>query len=311
MNATEGIEVYCCTRVYLRKMGLEKHDPVVRSLRAAIADLDFAKCKNILVNESKFADNNFPIFVYICQQKVIWKSACEHVNIDMDSKWSKESLRDHLCHQQNGKHFLDYSTKESCLQKILVDGIFEQFILLFVEFGYNVNATDISGLAAMHYAIKHGLRLTTEILIDSGASLLKEAKIASWIHTKLPALYHCLYTLDIEMLKVILKNSTNCACDIPKLKHIDQFVFLPARLPLPIQDCIRMLDHINPLSFLLIVYAVKSYSNQSSEARMIKAVNEIMNTLQEFFVRNKCWQNLMQEFSFELCEAKLQKMLKP
>ena len=237
-------------------------------IKQAVSGLDYIRCTDILSNRShvrsNVGENNFPIFVYICQQKVIWKSACEHVNIDMDSKWSKESLRDHLCHQQNGKH---------CLQKILVDGIFEQFILLFVEFGYNVNATDISGLAAIHYAIKHGLRLTTEILIDSGASLSKEAKISSWIHTKLPALYHCLYTLDVEMTKLVLEKSDIKILKYHQLdKRIDDCLYLPKNIPVLVQACLMEIDKFNPLSFVLIIIVMKSYSNSSLNTEVIETM---------------------------------------
>ena len=260
-----------------------------RTLRAKISSLDFEGCHTLL--ESDFAvrgDELSPIFISICHEKAIWKTVALKFDVDLEEEgWNEDELSKVISTKEDNLLSAGYMKKTGIangLAKVAVERIFEQFIRLFMDYGYKIDATDFSGHTALHHAIKYGFRSTVKLLIESGADLSIRAVVASWIRVKLPAIYHSLYALDEEATRIVLKH-----CDEGNIKmeleKIDEFVYLPKNIPETITKYLQKLNELTPLNFLLIILIIKTYGNPNINSHLLGEMVNIGKNLSVLFHR--------------------------
>lgn len=273
-------------------MGIKKANTFERSIRACIGNLSVENCRKLLDHGfEEHGNREAPVFIYICHEKAIWKSTAAKLGIDLEAKWNEEELTDLM--ETKEQDYRCSGIKESCtangLKKIIVDGVLEQFALLFVEFGYDIDACDFSGKTALHLAVKHGFMSTAKLLVKSGASLSRTSPIASWIRTQLPALYHSLYTLDVEMTQMVMAQSVVTRSDLEKhsvsVDGMEKFAYLPKKIPERIRQHLQAITKVNPRNFLLITLVIKAYDNPNINSKMLAEMVEVGRCFARLFNR--------------------------
>ena len=269
------------------RMQLGRYSQFEQSLRSGISSLDHQRCKVLLENSKDESKEVFPIFVFICQEKALWKTVCSKLGIDLREKWTNEDFRATASekfsklNQKDRAYFTNRPDILPKLEKIAVEEIFENFVSLFASFGYNLNETDFNGLTALHHAIKHAFLHMADILIKYGADVAKEARIASWIRIKMPALYHSLYYHDFEMTRLILHSSKDIL-HIP-INSMDNFVYLPKNVPAPVLACLNCIQEINPVIFMMVITMIQSHSNPNCTTEMLEKFVDLASTCRNVF----------------------------
>ena len=269
------------------RMQVGRFSQFEQSLRNEVKNLDHRRCKVLLENSKDVSKEGFPIFVFICQEKALWKTVCSTLGIDLREKWTKEDFRATASekfsklNQKDRSYFTNRPDILSKLEKVAVEEIFENFVSLFVSFGYDLNETDFNGLTALHHAIKYAFLHMADTLIKYGADVAKEARIASWVRIKMPALYHSLYYHDFEMTRIIL-NSSKDVLHIP-IDSMDDFVYLPKSVPTPVLACLNCIQEINPIIFMMIITMIQSHSNPNCTTEMLERFIDRATTCRNVF----------------------------
>eukprot|EP00112_Aurelia_sp_Birch-Aquarium-sp1_P018996 Seg4610.2 transcript_id=Seg4610.2/GoldUCD/mRNA.D3Y31 product="hypothetical protein" protein_id=Seg4610.2/GoldUCD/D3Y31 len=269
------------------RMQLGRFSQFEQSLRKEITNLDHRRCEALLENSKDLSKEGSPIFVFICQEKALWKTVCSTLGVDLRKKLSTEDFRETISerfsnlNQRDKAYFTNRPDILSKLEKIVVEGIFENFVSLFVSYGYDVNETDFSGLTALHHAIKHAFLHMADTLVKNGADAAKEARIASWIRSKMPAVYHSLYYRDFEMTRLILHSSKG----IPQIQinSMDDFVYLPRNVTPSVLACLNCIQEINPFIFMMIIIIIQSHRNPTCTTEMLDQFIDIATTCRNVF----------------------------
>ena len=250
-----------------------------RSLRTKISCLDFEGCRMLLINDfATDGDACFPIFISICHEKAIWKTIALKFGIDLEEEWNENQLKNAFSKNQDNLFSVGYMEKTGIvngLTKVVVDRIFDQFIKLFFEYGYYIDATDFSGQTALHHAIKFRFSTTAKLLVELGADPSTRAVVSSWIRVKLPAIYHALYTLDENVTSMLLMHCDESCMEMELGKIDDEFVYLPQNIPTAVAKCLQEIHQLTPLNFLLIILIIKSYGNPNVNSQIL---SELINT---------------------------------
>eukprot|EP00794_Sanderia_malayensis_P011218 gene11218-12395_t len=286
---------------------------LIVSLRKEIQHLNYDGCKQLLMHqqaddaivgkrdgslmmESTCCEKHAPILLYLCQEYKRWLDVCTRVGIDttrqknftvIDIENCIDSCEEGIkqrCLVRDSDHAS--LSIVSCMESILVDGVFERIVQILLEHGCDANEHDTKGWTALLYSIKHGLISIVEILLNSSctSSLIEtEARVSSWISVKLPALYHSLYWLDIDVTRLLISASPKIPATL--VKSFSDRVFLPSGVPGEIRKCLACIEGKNtitaatttatmttattttepshPLVFLLFVFVIKAYGDVS------------------------------------------------
>ena len=250
-----------------------------RSLRTKISCLDFEGCKILLINYfAAHGDACYPIFISICHERAMWKTIALKFAIDLEEEWNENQLKNAISKNQDNLFSVGYMEKTGIingLTKVVVDRIFDQFIKLFFEFGYHIDATDFSGHTALHHAIKFKFSTTVKLLVEMGADLSIRAVVSSWVRVKLPAIYHALYALDEKVAGMLLMHCDESCMEMDLGKIDDNFVYLPQNIPSAVTKCLQEINQLTPLNFLLIILIIKSYGNPNVNSQIL---SELINT---------------------------------
>lgn len=268
-------------------MKFGKTDDFGSALIKRIANLDYEGCRKLLLDDcGKHENKLYPLFICICREKVTWRAIATKLGIDLEVEWKEDEFSQIIATKDKELCSI-YMKKEGIvngLKKVAVEGIFELFVLLFIEFGFVLDVADFTGHTALHHAIKFGFKSIAKLLIQSGASLEMKAPVASWIKARLPTLYHSLYFLDVEMTRLVLMH-----CDSEKhqfiVEDITQFVYLPKKLPETIEQCLQKLAEINPFNFLLIIMIIRSYGNPNITPQMLTEIINIGKDFKSLFLQ--------------------------
>ena len=283
-----------------------------RQLRAKISRLDFEGCKTLLKNDFAVHGDVFsPILIGICHEKALWKTLALKFDIDIEENWSEKELKKAISLKDENLLNTGCMSKAGIkdgLAKVVVDRIFDQFMELFVEYGYHIDAMDFSSQTALHHAIRYGFSSMVRLLIELGADVNIKALISSWIRVKLPAFYHSLYTLDTKVTSAFLISCDNASLSM-KLGNIEDFVYLPKNVPESIVKCLQKIDEVTPLSFLLIILIIKSYGNPNIDSQRLSEMVNIGESftalLQRYQIHFKTPEPLLDFYANSMAFAKM------